>query len=227
MPVPRERGSGFRILDISRTLEPATAVWPGDQPFGISWTARIAEGSSVNLTCLRGSPHVGTHTDAPLHVRDGAPGVGELDLAPYLGPCRVLEATADPGGLIQPSGLAGLEPGHPPRLLLKTGTDPDPRRWPERFAALAVETARFLGRSGVILVGLDTPSLDPPDSKSLPAHHALIDAGLRWLENLDLTRVAPGDYELVALPLKIAGGEASPVRAILIERNDAASAGAG
>jgi len=205
-----------RILDISRMLEPETACWPGDTPFGLEWTARIENGSSVNLSALHGSPHVGTHTDAPLHVRAGGAGVEALELIPFLGPARVVDVRADAEGLIRPSELAGLDLGNPPRILLRTGTDPDPRRWPGRFAALAPETARLLAERKVLLVGLDTPSVDPADSKTLPAHQALLDGGLCWLENLDLARAEPGLYELVALPLRIRGADASPVRAVLL-----------
>jgi arylformamidase len=207
----------FRILDISRTLGPDTACWPGDTPLRLEWTARIAAGSSVNLSALSGSPHIGTHTDAPLHVRDGAPGADELELTPYLGPARVVEVQPRPGGLILPEDLAGVDLRDPPRLLLKTGTDPDPRRWPGRFAALAPATARLLVQERVLLAGLDTPSVDPADSKDLPVHQILLDGGLRWLENLDLHGVQPGVYGLIALPLRIRGADASPVRAVLVE----------
>lgn len=206
----------YRIIDISRTLEPETAPWPGDTPFAMEWTARIADGSSINLSAVHGSPHVGTHADAPLHVREGAAGIDRVPLEPYIGPVRVVAVSPGDDGLIHPESIEGIDLTNPPRLLLRTGTDPDSRSWPGHFAALAPDTARRLGQAKVLLVGLDTPSVDPADSKELPAHHALLDGGVHWLENLDLSGAEPGLYWLVALPLKIRGADAAPVRAVLI-----------
>ncbi|MBD3163442.1 MAG: kynurenine formamidase, partial [Candidatus Eisenbacteria bacterium] len=158
-----------------------------------------------------------THADAPLHVRDGAPGIEAADLAAYLGPACVVEAAPDERGLLPESILDAVDPSDPPRILFKTGTDPDPKRWTDRFAALSLDLARRLAAGGARLVGLDTPSVDPADSKDLPAHRILLDAGMAWLENLDLSGVEPGRYTLVALPLRIRGADASPVRAILID----------
>ena len=208
--------SGSRIIDISRPVEPESAVWPGDTPFSIEWTMRTSNGESVNLSAFHGSPHIGTHADAPLHVREGAPGIDAVDLRAYLGAARVVEAAPGPDGLLPASALDPFDPSDPPRILLKTGTDPDPRRWTDRFAALSPGLARRLAEGGALLVGLDTPSVDPADSKDLAAHRILLDAGLAWLENLDLSRAEPGIYTLIALPLWIRGADASPVRAILI-----------
>ena len=207
----------YRVIEISRVLGPESACWPGDVPFHLEWTARIAGGSSVNLSVFSGSPHVGTHADAPLHVRDGSPGIDELEASPFLGPVRVLDVPAGPDGLIHPQALAGVDLHDPPRLCLRTGTDPDPRRWPGRFASLSPETARLLVEEKVMLVGLDTPSVDPADSKDLPSHHCLLDGGVCWLENLDLSAAPPGIYWLIALPLRIRGADAGPVRAVLLE----------
>lgn len=206
----------MRIIDITRMLEPQTACWPGDTPFQLRWTARIDQGSSVNLSALEGSPHVGTHADSPLHVRQGAPATDALELDAFVGPARVMAVAAEGDGLIRPAALSRVNLSDPPRLLLRTGSDPDPRRWPDHFAALAPETAELLVQSGVVLVGLDTPSVDPADSKDLPSHHRLLDGGIRWLENLDLSAAEPGIYWLAALPLRIRGADASPVRAVLL-----------
>jgi arylformamidase len=206
----------FRILDISRTLEPGASPWPGDTPFRLDWTARIGEGSSVNLSTQSGSPHVGTHADAYAHVRDGALGIDEIPLAPFIGPARVVAVSPSEDGMILPEIFAGMDLSDPPRLLLKTGTHPDTGRWPDIFASLAPETARLLARSGALLVGLDTPSVDPADSTDLLAHNILLEGGLCWLENLDLSAVPPGVYWLIAPPLKIRGADGSPVRALLL-----------
>ena len=205
-----------RIIDISRPVSSATAPWPGDTPVTIDWTMRIENGDIVNLGCLRGSPHVGTHTDAPIHVRRAAAAMDEIPLAAYIGPARVLAVRADEGGLIRPDAFEGIDLADPPRILLKTGTNPDPERFPERFAALSAGAARALVDGGAVLVGLDTPSVDAADSKDLAAHNTLLDGGVRWLENLDLSGAPEGRYRLVALPLRLVGADASPVRAVLL-----------
>ncbi len=203
------------IIDISRPISPETAVWPGDTPFSLAWVLRRDRGDSVNLAALTISPHTGTHADAPLHVCDGASAIDRVDLAAYVGPARVVAVAPGPDALVHPAALGGLTLADPPRLLLKTGTVPDAERFPRRFAALAPETADMLVAGGVRLVGLDTPSLDPPESKTLPAHNRLVRGAVLWLENLDLSAVEPGEYELIALPLRLVGGCASPVRAVL------------
>ena len=208
----------MRIHDISRALSAQTAPWPGDQPFALHWSLRMSDGESVNLTWYESSPHVGTHTDAPLHVKDGGASVESADLSAYLGPARVIDAPPRADGRIGPESLEGIDVASAPRLLFKTGTDPDPAQWPGTFAALARETCAIAAERGAVLVGIDTPSVDPADSTTLEAHHALLAGGLHWLENLDLSGVEPGVYELCALPLKIVGACASPVRAVLIER---------
>jgi arylformamidase len=207
----------FRIIDISRPLSPDTPVWPGDAPLEIEWVARIGGDSPVNLTRIRTSLHVGTHADAPLHVAPGAPAIDEIDLHAFVGPVRVVEVRPDPGRLIQPSDLGALDPADPPRVLLRTGTYPGPGQWPGDFAALAPETARLLVERETLLIGLDTPSVDPADSSDLPAHRILASGKVAWLENLDLSSAYPGLYWLAALPLRIRGGDGSPVRAVLLQ----------
>lgn len=204
------------LYDISPPISPATAVWPGDTPYGVERTWSMAEGASVNLSSITGTPHLGAHADAPFHVREDGAGIAELPLEPYIGPCRVIEVPAEP--LILPAHLGAIDPGDPPRLLLKTGSawkDGDRSVFPERFSALSPELARHLGERGTLLVGLDTPSVDPFDSQDLPAHNALIDGRVVNLEGLDLDGVPPGIYELIALPLRLEGLDASPVRAVL------------
>ncbi|MBI4879377.1 MAG: hypothetical protein HY812_06910 [Planctomycetes bacterium] len=121
------------------------------------------------------------------------------------------------GGLIPAEAFLGLDLADPPRILLKTSTHPDGRRQPEAFAALSPDAALALAQGGALLVGIDTPGVDPAGARELAAHLILASAGVRWLENLDLSRVEPGIYELIALPLRIPGADASPVRAVLVE----------
>jgi arylformamidase len=201
------------LYDISPTVDPHSPLFPGDQPYALRWTARIAQGSSVNLSAMELSPHVGAHADAPLHYADGAASIEAVDLEPYLGPCRVVHAV-DCGPLVRVEHLLRAEQGLPARVLVRTC-----RRaataWDADFTAYAPQALAWLGERGVRLAGIDTPSVDPADSKSLDAHHTLLRLDMRVLENLVLDDVPEGDYELIALPLKLAGACASPVRAVL------------
>ncbi|MGE4050619.1 MAG: arylformamidase [Piscinibacter sp.] len=204
-----------RLWDISPVLDPSTPPFPGDQPYEQRWTARIGPGCPVNLSALTLSPHLGAHADAPLHYADGAPAIGQVPLAPYLGPCRVIHAIGC-GPLVKPEHLAHALEGLPPRVLVRT-CERAPTAWSEAFSAYAPETIELLAAHGVTLVGIDSQSVDPASSKTLDSHHLLLEHDLRVLENLVLDDVPAGDYELIALPLKLAQACASPVRAILRE----------
>ena len=201
------------IIDISPPIDASTAVWPGDTEPKLEWVSRMERGASCNVASVTTTPHVGAHADGPLHFDSSAPSVGELDLNPYLGPCRVIDVTGV--SVVDEDALFGHDLTGVERLLFKTGTFPDPSAWNENFAYLDAAVVDRLGRMGVKLVGLDTPSVDPFDSKELPAHHALLRRGMRNLEGLDLSQVLPGDYELAALPLRWVGLDSSPVRAVL------------
>lgn len=202
------------IHDISVLVRPGTPEWPGDAPFTCGWTCRLADGASVNLSHTAGSPHVGTHADAPLHVRDGAPASDALPLAPFIGEALVLDVSdAAPGELPLAEDdprLAGCT-----RLILRTGRSIADGSFPGAWPALFPATAAALARRGVQLVGVDAPSVDDRESKTLDVHHALFDSGAYVLENLDLRGVAAGRYELIALPQRLAGLDAAPVRALL------------
>lgn len=182
-------------------------------PFSQQWTARIEPGCPVNLSAMTLSPHVGAHADAPLHYGDGAAAIAEVALEPYLGPCRVIHAI-DKGPLVRPEHLSGAADGLPPRVLVRTCVSA-PTVWSDGFTAFAPEAIAWLAARGVRLVGIDAQSVDPADSKTLDSHQQLLRHDLRVLENLVLDDVPAGDYELIALPLRIAGADASPVRAIL------------
>ena len=201
------------LYDISPTVDPSSPLFPGDLPYALQWTARIAGGSPVNLSALALSPHVGAHADAPLHYADGAASIEAVDLRPYLGPCRVIHAI-DCGPLVAVEHLQRAERDLPPRVLVRTCRRA-PTVWDPGFTAYAPQALAWLGERGVRLAGIDTPSVDPADSKGLEAHHTLLRLDMRVLENLVLDEVPEGDYELIALPLKLAGACASPVRAVL------------
>ena len=201
------------LYDISPTLSASTPVYPGDQPFTLTATAALAAGAEANVSALTTTTHVGAHVDAPLHTEAGARAIADLPLEIFLGPCRVLAVPA--AELIEPEHLADLGIGDPPRLLLKTSSVEECGRFPAAFTAISPAGAELLATRGLLLVGLDTPSVDPPGSTSLPAHHILAGRGVVLLEGVVLESVPPGLYELIALPLKLAGGDASPVRAVL------------
>lgn len=208
------------LYDISPPLGPRLAVWPGDTPLTrevlldnnpASAPSRIA--SSITLSTLHATVHLGAHADAPSHYGAAAPAIHERSLDYYLGPCQVLRLNMPRGGLVTPAHIP--LPVRAERLLLATGTFPDPHAFNEDFAALAPELIALLARAGVRLIGVDTPSIDPFPSKDLPAHHAVLAHDLAILEGLVLTDVPEGVYELIALPLKLVGFDASPVRAVL------------
>lgn len=208
-----------RIWDISAPLHPGSPVFPGDTSYRQDWTATIAPGCPVNVSALTLSPHVGSHADAPLHYDAQGEPVGALDLLPYLGTCRVIHAIGC-GPLIDWQHLAHAVQDLPPRLLVRTYERMPVDRWDPALAAFAAETLERLADLGVLLVGIDTASIDPADSKTLPSHQMIRQRGLRVLENLVLDAVPEGDYELIALPLKLMLADASPVRAILRELHD-------
>lgn len=203
------------MIDISIALAPGTPEWPGDTPFSCGWTWRIASGESVNVSTVTSSPHVGTHADAPLHVRDGAAGSDRLPLEAFLGPVVVVNITGH-AGTIERQALrdAGLDVT-PRRLLLRTDRTIAGGSFPPDWPALSAACAAELAADGLLLLGVDCPSVDERSSTELAVHHALFDGGAFILENLDLTQAPSGRYELVAPPLKLGGLDAAPVRAVL------------
>jgi arylformamidase len=204
-----------RLWDISPPVQPGSPVFPGDAPFALQWAATLSADCPVNVSTLTLSPHTGAHADAPLHYSADGAAVGALDLAPYLGPCRVIHAIAC-GPLVEWHHLAHALTDLPPRVLVRTcehaATD-----WDGALIGFAPDTVARLADAGVQLIGIDSASIDPADSKTLPSHQLIRQRGLRVLENLLLDAVAEGDYELIALPLKLMTADASPVRAVLRE----------
>jgi len=202
------------LWDISPPVHPETPVWPGDTPVGIERVWRMEAGSPVNVARITLSPHTGAHADAPLHYdAEGAP-IGEVALDTYLGRCRVIDCIgAAPA--VTPGHVAGHLADAPPRVLLRTYARAPLDAWDPHFCAVAPETVDLLAKSGVRLIGIDTPSLDPQESKTMDAHQRIRAHRMAILEGLVLDAIAPGDYELIALPLRLATLDASPVRAVL------------
>jgi arylformamidase len=205
-----------RLWDISPPVQAGTPVFPGDTPFALTWAARIGPGCPVNVGTLLMSPHTGAHADAPLHYDDAGAAIGLVDLAPYLGRCRVIHAI-DCGPLIEWRHLAHALADLPPRVLVRTYRQAPVARWDPLLSAYAPETVERLADLGVTLIGIDTASIDPATSKTLASHQVIRRRDLRVLENLVLDAVPEGDYELIALPLKLTTADASPVRAVLRE----------
>ncbi len=203
-----------RIIDISQPVNAAIGVWPGDTPFSSEFSWDMKKGASCNVSRITTSPHNGTHADAPLHFLPEGAGIGEVPLLPYLGPCVVIDGPRE--GQVEPGHFDGIDLADTPRILVRTRDDAG-TEFPENFVSLSREAARWLADRGALLIGLDTPSMDPFDSKTMDAHHALLGARVAILENLVLAHVQPGNWELIALPLRWSGLDASPVRAVLRE----------
>lgn len=199
------------IYDITPPITQALAVWPGDTPPLREVLLDIDRGDPITLSTLRATVHLGAHADGPNHYGRGAAGIDAQPLERYLGPCQVVRVAAARGERIAALGV----PIRRERVLLDTGTYPNPEVFSEDFASLTPELVAELSRQGARLIGIDTPSVDPFHSKDLPAHQACLRYDMAILEGLALGGVPEGDYELIALPLRLVGFDASPVRAIL------------
>jgi arylformamidase len=220
-----------RIIDISQPVEEATACFPGDTPFSRKITCTYEDSKVINLTALTMSPHVGTHADAPVHIKgslanQGDIKAGNLALAPFIGPALVLDFAPTTEAItrvmveekLQAMHFAGEESELrlPGKILLKTQSSCNYKTFAQRYSYIAEDLAHYLASMSMELVGLDTPSVDDINSKNLPTHQVLDQAAMVWLENLDLSQVDGGLYFLLALPLKFMELEASPVRAVLL-----------
>ena len=207
---------GPAVIDISPVLSARTGVWPGDTPLSREVLCDMGAGANITLSTLRSTVHLGAHADGPNHYGHPAPGISERSLRHYIGPCTVVHARVGRGERVTPEGL-GVRPEQirTARVLIRTGTFPDATAWNNDFAGLSVALIEMLASRGVITVGVDTPSVDLMDSKDLPAHKAILAADMAILEGLVLGGVAPGEYELIAPPLRLEGFDASPVRAVL------------
>ena len=205
-----------RLWDISPPVAASSPVFPGDTPYQQRWAASLSPDCPVNVSEITLSPHVGAHADAPLHYDPEGISVGCLDLTPYLGPCRVIHCI-DCGPLVRWADIEHALADLPARVLVRTYERMPVDRWDPALTAFAPATIERLAERGVRLIGIDTASIDPADSKTLDSHQVIRRRGLRVLENLVLDEVPEGDYELIALPLKLVDADASPVRAVLRE----------
>lgn len=202
------------LWDISPPVHAGAPVFPGDTAYTQQWVASIGPGCPVNVSAITLSPHVGAHADAPLHYDpDGLP-IGAVPLDTFIGPCRVIHVIGV-GTLVMPDHLAHAMANLPPRVLVRTYARMPQAAFDDDLPAFAPETVEWLADRGVQLIGIDSASIDPASSKTLDSHQVIRRRGLRVLENLLLDDVPEGDYELIALPLKLTTADASPVRAVL------------
>jgi len=204
--------------DISPKVSPETAVFPGDQPFQQKISMDFSMGDHFFLSSFETTPHIGAHADSPRHYHpDGVP-IDQVDLRPYFGKCQVVDVTRGADRIL-PDEIKNI-PITCARILFKTGSFPDLNQWRSEFRSLSPELIRELKTQGVRLIGIDTPSVDPSDSKDLPSHIALYETKIANLEGLDLSKVEGGEYFISALPLKLEGMDASPIRAVLFRDID-------
>jgi arylformamidase len=201
------------LIDISPTLSPRLKVWPGDTAVSREVLMELSRGASVTLSTLRTTVHAGAHADAPSHyVRDGRT-IEQQPLDLYVGPCQVVHVDVMAGDAVLPAMIDVAITA--PRVLIATGTFPEVEKWRSDFASLSAELVDWLRERGVRLVGVDTPSVDQFASRDLPVHNSFAKHDMAILEGLVLRDVAAGEYELIALPLKLEGFDASPIRAVL------------
>ncbi|MGZ7040503.1 MAG: arylformamidase [Thermoanaerobaculia bacterium] len=205
-----------RIIDISPLIDTSIPVWPGDTPYAHTVNLDMAKGSNITLSDIRTTVHVGAHTDAPNHYVADGEDIAARRLELYIGPCSVVTVRGCRGRRVMPDDLE-MSRVTSPRVLLRTASFPDPRKWNNDFASLSPQLVDALHARGVVLIGIDTPSVDPFESKALEAHQAFGRHDMAILEGVVLDDAADGEYELIALPLRLRGADASPVRAILRE----------
>jgi arylformamidase len=203
------------LYDITRTITPTLHVWPGDTAFSAQHVLRRSEGASVNLTTLNLSAHTGTHADAYYHYEDNGAHPAGMPLSAYIGHARVV-TVAKRGGALLPQDFAHVSLDGAERLLIHSWVSDLPdNEWPSEFPYLSVELIEWLSSLGIVLIGLDSPSVDAFDSTELMCHHALYHYKMVNIETLQLRGVPDGDYEFIALPLKLDQACGSPVRAVL------------
>ena len=201
------------LIDITRPLQNGTPEWPGDTPVAFNFVARIENGDAVNVGHLSMSVHNGTHADAPHHYHDAGIPIDQVPLETYVGPARVVDIRD--WKAITIAQLTTIEAGSAERLLLRTGAWTRPDEFPQSWPLMDPDVPAWLTARGVKLIGLDAPSVDELTSKDLPIHLACNAAGLFIMENLLLDDAPAGDYELIAIPLRLTGADGSPVRAVL------------
>lgn len=210
MSGPRE------IIDISPLISKSIAVFPGDTLFQEEFLMDMHNGDNLTLSKITTTVHLGAHTDAPSHYSASGQSMESRNLNFYIGRAQVIEVKLPRNSRMAISDIAHTKITAE-RILFKTNSYPDPNIWNSDFVSLSSELVNYLAEKKVILIGIDTPSIDPSDDKILESHNAVFKNDMAILEGIVLDHVAEGIYELIALPLKIAGADATPVRAVLLK----------
>jgi len=209
----------MKIWDISPLIHEKMATFPGDKSFARHVSMDFSRGDHLTLSSIESTLHIGAHADASNHYHKEGKGIEDRDLSLYLGPCQVIQVKIPPGERIKPEHLTGVKI-ETTRILFRTDSFLDPNAWKNNFNSLSPELVEMLSAKYQIkLVGIDTPSVDPADSKSLETHSAIYACDMAILEGIILSQVPPGVYTLIALPLRIKNADASPVRAILLNKD--------
>jgi arylformamidase len=207
-----------RILDISVLVHNGTPTWPGDPRLSMQLASSIARGDVANVTRIEMGAHTGTHMDAPFHFIAQGSGIDQLPLDVLIGPCRVFDLSRETGhitrAVLEKCDLAGVT-----RALFKTRNsqhwENDRHEFDKQFTAIAGDAARYLVERQVKLVGVDYLSVEAFGSQNFPTHDTLLGAGVVIIETLNLSGVTAGDYELIALPLKLKDADGAPARVVL------------
>ena len=206
-------------IDVSVRLHSGMVHWPDNPPVQIERMLDIEHGDVANVSKIAMGSHTGTHMDAPLHFIRTGKGLDEMPLDAAIGHARVIEVH-DPESVkpdeLRPHKIHGGE-----RVLFKTQNSA--RHWQEDafiedFVYISKEAARYLAAREVRTVGIDYLSVGGFLRDGVETHQALLEAGIWIIEGLDLSRVKPGEYELICLPLKIERSDGAPARAILRPR---------
>lgn len=205
----------MKYIDISPLISEQIAVFPGDCSFKREISLDFVKGDNLVLSSISSTVHLGSHTDAPSHYHPQGKSIAEVSLDYYLGLCQVINISKQPGTRIYTEDIKNVTI-QAERILFKTGSFPNPEQWNSDFNSLSPELINYLAQQNVILVGIDTPSIDPEESQALESHGAVYQNKMAILEGVVLDNVDPGLYTLIALPLKIKDADATPVRAILI-----------
>lgn len=210
----------MEIIDITQQVSPKIVKWPDDTGSpSQEFVTHTDEGDPASVSEWKMSSHTGTHMDARMHFIPESWTMEALDLGRSVGPCRVVDLTHVEGHVSR-ADLEAAEVAGRARLLLKTRNSNlrlmQREEFEEGYVAISREAAEYLVEIGVETVGVDYLSVEPFEDKELRTHHTLLGADVLILEGLVLTDVEPGEYLLVCLPLKLAGSDGSPARAILI-----------
>jgi len=208
---------GLNIIDISPLIHEQTAIFPGDTPFSRQELLSYQNGDNLRLSSISTTVHIGAHTDAPSHYHRDGESMEQRSLNYYLGSCQVIEVDCPAGERIKPQHLK--QEINLSRVLLKTGSFPNPDLWNNDFNSLSKELVEEIAKKKVKLIGIDTPSVDPANDKELICHNLIYQNDMAILEGIILDDADPGEYQLIALPLNIKGSDASPVRAVLLKNS--------